>query len=362
MIKTLYLVNTDTNGKLISHSVHSNEIFSSFKSKQMQIKNISINELMEKNLDNLEEGIFLIHSFKEWTDSSWNELTNNIKVPLFTVPTEYTDDDELIRKTFSRKSVSRVIVGSECYQKYFIKALQENGNKVKLIHSSGSDSLLEIENLKPTIVNPKIPPIIVVPGLIDDEKNIEPLLMAMSKIRLKHRNTLILFNLKSKDSIDARSEELILDNLCLMSEQLKIRENVRFYINGPQEYQWYMKIADIILIPQQKNQNMYSGTLIDAVIASKAIVAPDTKVAFDLCKKDAGIYLYETNTAISAKTATIRKLNSDEMAESIAENCNIILDNNDLKNIMQEQNALLSKNYLQSKISQQYLNLIRRFK
>src|ERR1700693_1196357 len=100
----------------------------------MQIKNITINELMEKNLDNLEEGIFLIHSFKEWTESLWNELTDNIKVPLFTVPTEYTDDDELIRNTFSRKSVSRVIVGSECYQKHFIKALRENGNKVKLIH------------------------------------------------------------------------------------------------------------------------------------------------------------------------------------------------------------------------------------
>jgi glycosyltransferase involved in cell wall biosynthesis len=368
MIKTLYLVNTDTNGKLISHSVHSDELCSSFKSKQMQIKNISINELMEKNLDNLEEGIFLIHSFKEWTESLWNALTNNIRVPLFTVPTEYTDDYELIRNTFSRKSVSRVIVGSECYQKHFTKALQKNGNKVKLIHSSGSDSLLEIENYQQTIINPKIPPIIVVPGLIDNEKNIESLLMAMSKIHLKHRNAIILFNLKSKDSTDTKSENLILDNLCLMSEQLKIRENVRFYINGPQEYQWYMKIADMILIPQQKNQNMYSGTLIDAVIAGKAIVAPDTKMAFDLCKKDAGIYLYETNATITVKidkklkTSVTRKLSLDEMAESIAENCNIILDNSDLKSIMQEQNTLLSKNYLQSKISQQYLNLIRRYK
>src|ERR1700680_263032 len=99
MIKTLYLVNTDTNGNLISNSIHSSEIFSSFKSKQMQIKNISIKELMGKNLNNPDEGIFIVHSFKEWSQSSWDELNNNIKIPLFTVPTEYTDNEELIKNT-----------------------------------------------------------------------------------------------------------------------------------------------------------------------------------------------------------------------------------------------------------------------
>lgn len=334
----------------------------------MQIKNISIKESMERQWNASDEGILVIHSFKGWPENLWNQLNDNITVPLFTIPTEYTEDENLIRNTFSKKSVSRVIVGSECYQKYFVKALQEDGNKVKLIHSSGSDNLLDVAKAKQDAINPKIPPIIVVPGLLDEDKNIESLLMAIGKIRLKYRSALIVFNFKSKDSVDEASENILLDSLYITAEKLGVDRNVRFYINSSQEYNWYMKIADIVLIPQQTNKDMYSGTLIDAVIAGKAIVAPDTKIAFDLCKKDAGIYLYETNITTSTKdnegneTIATRKLTSDEMAESIAENCNIIFDNRTIKSIMQEQNVLLGKNYLQSKISQQYLNLIRRFK
>lgn len=364
MIKTLYLVNTDENDNLISNSVHSSEIFSDFKSKQMKVKNISCKEVISKQWE-ADEGVLLVHSFDAWPARVWDKFNKSLNVPLFVIPTELTSDENLINKTFSKSSVSKIIVGSECYQKMFSKSLVTDSNKVKLIHSFSDDKLLPTNNPSQERSGIIRPPIIVVPTLLDEDKNFESVLLAISKIKIKYRNVLVMLAVKSKPSIDSGKENEIINSIYDMADSFRISNNLRMMINSSYDYKWFLKMADIIVIPQQKNNDMYNGALIDSVVSGKAVVAPDTKVAFDLCKKDAGIYLYETTTMTEDKEdepGGPRELTNEEISDSIAENCNIIFDNATIKNIMQEQNAILGKNYLQSKISQQYINLIRRYK
>jgi len=369
LIKYLYLVQSDANELVVSYSVHINKLFSNFQSKQLVVKTISYEEAAHRKWDNADDGLLVIHSFKAWSSEKWNAFLDKVSIPLFVIPTEFNSDKSVMKQTFENNKVSKIIVCSEYFQKYFLKILEIDSNKVKLIY-------LSAEDFRPPQTIHKVPskesaqPIILSPSMMTADKDYEVLLKAAKRLKLKYRNMIFALYLKSHPGLLEKERASLLADIHAKSQMMGLGGNIRILLDTQHPYKDYLKVADVVVIPIKESNDMYSGTLIDAIVANKAIVAPDTKLAYDLCKKEAGIYLYPTFKEVEIKpeeegqkkTKKTIRMTKDEIVECIVDNCSIILDSPAIKDIMQEQNSLLAENYLFSKISQQYLNLVRRFK
>ena len=239
---------------------------------------------------------------------------------------------------------------SEYYQKYFVKTLKFDSNKVKLIHLATDEDLRPVKMLrKPKPQHESEQKVILSPSLMTEDKDYEVLLKSAKQLKFKYRNVIFALYLKSHPNLSGEIQEKLITSIHAQAQALGLGANIRILLDTKHPYQQYLKIADIIVIPIQHNDDMYSGVLIDAIVANKAIVTPDTRLAYDLCKKEAGIYLYTTNK-------------ENEITTCIVDDCSIILDSPEIKEIMEEQNSILTENYLFPKISQQYLNLIKRYK
>jgi glycosyltransferase involved in cell wall biosynthesis len=365
----LYLIQSDANDVIVSYGIHLDKLFEQFESKQLNIKTISHTEALEKKWNGIDEGILLVHSFKAWPEKQWEEFLSNVKIPLFVVPTEFSGKKEM-QKAFGNKKVSKIVVCTEYYQKFFLKTLEFDTNKVKLIYLPTEDFRPPTLFRKPELKEEINQPVILCPALLTLDKNYDILLKSVRKLKYKYRNLIFALYLKSHPNLDKEAREKLLTELHMKAQVHGLGANIRILLDTQHPYKSYLKLADLVLIPIQNNENLYSGTLIDALVAHKAIVTPDTKLAYDLCKKEAGIYLYTTIKDIEPKTEEGKEktkkqsvpMTEDEIVEGIVDNCSIILDSPKIKDIMEEQNSLLSENHLFSKISQQYLNLIRRFK
>lgn len=382
----MYLIQSNADDKLISNCLHSDVFFNHLDSKQLTVKNISFNEALVRKWNNPDEAILLIHSFKDWEYELWTNFVENIQVPLFVIPTEFNTDELFNIITFGHKNISKIIVCSEYYQKYFLKVLKFDSNKIKLIY-------LPTNVISPPKMLRKPKPkqdfeqkVILSPSLMTEDKDYEILLMAARQLKFKYRNIIFALYLKSHPRLTPEENEKIITGIHTKALMLGLGPNIRILLDTKHPYQSYLKIADAVVIPLQYNNDMYSGTLIDAIVAHKAIVTPDTKLAYDLCKKDAGIYLYTTvkeikeisdveiseldtlpindsSVAVIAKSKPqVVPMTQNEIAACIVDNCTLILDSVDIKDIMEEQNSILAENYSFSKIAQQYSNLIKRFK
>ena len=369
MIKKLYLIQSDANDNIISHGIHIDKLFNKFESKQLNIKTVSFNDALNNTWNGLDEGILLIHSFTAWSKNDWNLFLSNVKIPLFIIPTELNDKQEL-QQTFNNPFISKIIVCTEFFQKYFLKTLEFNSNKVKLIYLPTEDLRPLILYRKPKVKEEIVQPVILCPSLLTSDKNYDVLLKAIKKLKYKYNNVIFALYLKSHPDLSIEECETLLAQLHTKAQIHGLGPNIRILLNTKYTYEAYLKLADMVVIPIQNNNDLYSGTIIDAIMAHKAIIAPDTKLAYDLCKKDAGIYLYTTvknlepkfdKNKVKEKKQSV-PMTEDEIVNCIVDNCSIILDSPEIKYIMEEQNSLLSNDYLFSKISQQYLNLIRRYK
>jgi len=370
----LYVIQSDTNAVPISHALHLDKLFAQFESKQLTIQNISQSEALTRTWNHPDEGVLVVHSFRAWARYDWMTFVNGVRVPLFVILTEF-HTNEVLRTTFGEKNISKIIVCSEYYQKYFVKVLGFDANRVKMIYLATDDYRPPKMLRKPKPKEDHEQKVILSPSLMTLDKDYDVLLKAARKLKFKYRNLIFALYLKSHPALPACDREALIASIHSRAQVFGLGPNLRILLDTKYPYSAYLKVADVIVIPIQDNEEMYFGTLIDAVVANKAIVAPDTKLAFDLCKKDAGIYLYTTTRESNAVVAgpevlkskvLSRKqnvtLNRDEIVDCIVDNCSIILDSPDIKDIMEEQNNLLASNYLFPKTLPQYLNLIRRFK
>jgi glycosyltransferase involved in cell wall biosynthesis len=120
---------------------------------------------------------------------------------------------------------------------------------------------------------------------------------------------------------------------------------ISFITNQKLEYVDYLSLANVILLPHDESNKMYLSTLFDGIVAHKPIVIPENNQTKDLIKRDIGGLLYQNDNI-----------------QSIVDACGLLLDNSDVSSILSKQNSLISKNYLYSNISSQYINLFRRYK
>jgi len=362
----LYLVQSDANDILISNAIHIDKLFQKFESKQLTVKTILFSDAIAREWKNPDEGLLIVHSFDVWSRDIWDKFLSKITIPLFVIPTEF-HINEILRTTFGRDNISKIIVCSEYYQKYFLKVLNFDSNKVKLIYLA-TDDLRPTKMLrKPKSRSESEQRVILSPSLMTEDKDYEMLLKSAKQLKFKYRNIIFALYLKSHPNLTGEVREKLITGIHSRAQALGLGANLRILLDTKHPYQQYLKVADIIVTPIAYNDDMYSGTIIDAIVANKAIVSPDTRLAYDLCKKEAGIYLYTTSrdeiviTKTKSKKSTIFA-SQDEIVTCIVDDCSIILDSPEIKDIMEEQNSLLAESYLFPKISQQYINLIRRFK
>jgi glycosyltransferase involved in cell wall biosynthesis len=343
-------------------------LFQKFESKQLIVKTIPYADALQRTWDGPDEGLLVVHSFHAWPKEQWETFLTKVKIPLFVIPTEF-HINEILRTTFGHASISKIIVCSEYYQKYFLKVLNFDSNKIKLINLA-TDDLRPAKMLrKPKPKEEHEQKVILSPSLLTEDKDYEILLKSAKQLKYKYRNLIFALYLKSHPNLSSEKREEIITQIHNKAAVLGLGPNLRVLLDTKHPYQQYLKVADIIVTPIQHNDDIYSGTIIDAIVASKAIVTPDSKLAYDLCKKDAGIYLYATSKDVEAKPSDLLKakkqvvpITNDEIVTCIVDDCSIILDSPEIKDIMEEQNSILAENYLFPRIAQQYLNLIRRFK
>ena len=365
LIKYLYLIQSDFNNNLVSNAINLEKLFNHLDSKQLVFKTISYTDAILKTWDNAEEGILLVHSFSAWPETLWEDFLSNLKSPLFVIPTEFNTNDKL-KKAFNHKNICKIIVCTEYYQKYFLKTLNFDSSKIKLIYLASST--FDVNKFKSNL-NKGENFVILSPSVMTSDKNYSVLLKVIKKLKLKYRKLIFAFLLKTHPNYTKEQNQEIISHIEEIAKSFNLSSNIRILINVPNPYEDYLKISDVIVIPTKDNNKMYSATIIDALMLNKPIVCPDTKFAFDLCKKDAGIYLYPTEKDLEIKNDKGKKntkisvlMTEDEIADCIFENCSTVLDNLEVNSIMQEQNSIISNNYSPSKILPQFINLIRRFK
>jgi glycosyltransferase involved in cell wall biosynthesis len=332
--KVLFLNKYGERNVPISHSIHSNLFFNFPKNKNLQICEENVDNL--KNIDiNNYDYTFLIHKFDVFDDKNFKFLQGK---PLIVFPTQMVDDEKILKKTFNGTNISNIIVGLDYYQKFFNKILNIPLSKIKLIN-------IPCEQYDNSKIYNKSERVILTPGLLRKEKNYISLLKAIINLKKKYRNLLYILSLKTHLQESPENNKELLDEIKKFIIENNMKSYVKLMLDSPYPYENYLNYTDIILLPKDNSENMYSGVLIDAIVAGKPIVTYEFKHAYHLCKKDAGIYLY-----------------NDKDEDLIIDDCSTILDNKDIKQILENQNKEMQNVFTNNKISQQYLNLLKRFK
>ena len=344
--KNIYILQTDKNNKIVSHSLHLDRIIKYITSKQKNVSSITYDEVMEKNWS-ANDFIFLIHSFSAWDDETWKNILNKIPTNISVMLTEHIEDRDFLEKTFGDKKINKLVIACDSIVKYFQKNVKIDKNKIKYIPLLGAK--FSTKERKPgNNLETDYYPQIIVPGRLEKDKNYEALLTAVHRLKFKYPNVLVTFLLKLNND---ESDNGIIDKINEIIEKLDIQHNINLLVNPIENYEKYLEYCDMILIPTKSREAMYYPTVIDAIKITKPIVAPDTLYVADLTKKEAGILLYECNLPTIA-----------EIAESIADNCSIIAENKDIKNILIEQNKNIISTFNDSKVLTQYSTIMRKLK
>lgn len=336
MIKTLRIVTTNLAGNPISNSSHMISLFEHAKVKQLNV----IQENCESAVTNpvkSDEALLLTYQPNAINLGQCLHLLNQAKGPVFIFPTQLGILDEVEETLFQHPAIAKIIVSSEFYQKYFTKNLNIETSKVKLIYLGGQDYF--DPNYRPKPIQTKV---IMTPGLLREGKNYKLLLESIKKLALRYRSLKHILFLKPHPD-DQTTNHLMVDLVNDIS-RLKLNDICNIIMNR-EPYSLYLKLPDLILLPPDETNRMYSGALLDGIMAQKAVVTPSSNYSYDLCKKEAGIFLYQP-----------------EDLQSVVDACSIVLENKEIKEILEQQNGIISKNYSMPKIAQQYLNLVRRFK
>jgi glycosyltransferase involved in cell wall biosynthesis len=279
---------------------------------------------------------FVFHNFNVMSLDKWLNFLDTTDSNIFVFPLEM-DSEENMKAAYMHPKISKIVVASEFAQKYFVKTLGISPSKLKLIYLPG----LDLRGNAQKLPYKKI----ITPTYITETDEIISLIEAFSMLKKRYKNLvyeiLVIPSVKNKDTLNDW-----VSSLSDYIDENNLRGYVQIIVLGkPQTYAKYFVDADIILLPHDESTNLYSGPLIDAVVNQKPVVASNTPHCYDVIKKDAGLFLYQAYDV-----------------HSIVDACAIILDNKDIKDIMVKENAVLSGNFQQTKISQQYLNLFRRHK
>lgn len=321
--KNISIIYRNDKDQLINNALHFIDLFDNIKTKHFQIKD----ECVKADIK------FAFHSFTNF--NKWSEIVENNNV--FVFPTEKTDD-ETMRVTFNHPNIAKIIVASDSYVKYFTKTLGLPTSRVKLINMPASPT-------KFGMLAPTGQKIILTPCLVSPNMDFIELLNAIKELKLKYKNLIYILILTNHPYVSVIEENAIIQKIINHIIANDLRGQVKLITNPQYDLDYYLKLTDIVLLPYDSSAQMYNNTLVDSIVAKKPIVAPNLPHIHDFCKKGAGIFLFQ-NTNMS----------------SIVDACSVILDHNEIKTILQEQNAELSPQFSHSIIAQQYINLFKRFK
>ncbi len=342
--KIVYVLDTDENGIKISNGLHLGDIIKYVQTKQKNIKYISYKETFERTW-NKNDFLFVVHSFKTWPAELWQSLLEKVQANISLVVTEFIPDVQILESHFKHSKINKIVICSESISKYFQKNLSIENSKIKYIPLLGED-IKEKTGYNP-MSKTAFYPTIVIPGHLDEDKNFETILYSIYLLKLKYPTVLATFILKKNDNV---TDDSTLDFLMDTIDSLDLNKNINLLTEYKQPYSKYLEYCDMVIIPSKAKNKLYYSTIVDAIKSLKPIVAPDIVYASDLCKKEAGILLYEN------------ELTSEEVAESISENCSIISDNKEIQNILSQQNAAVIQNFDELKVLPQFVNIIRKLK
>lgn len=319
MIKTISIKDKNYNGQSIGH-VRIANLLSQVKSKHISI------------VDSDSDGIFALHGnmFEFHT-----HIHSDKKIFLF--PTEMYDPT-LMKLHLDFSPIAKIIVSSEYFQKYLIKTIGISPNKIKLIPLPSAEILAATSLVPNSIIR-----LITVPVLMSAKQDVTNIIEAFRYLKARYLD-LHLDIIIIKDNPEYDRDYINGLGAFIDDSGLKGTVSIRVTQNSF-DYPRNFTPATIVLLPHDESKQLYSTPLIDAIASHKAIVASQQPYAQDLRKKDAGINLYQ-----------------DEDLQSLIDSCSIILDNKDIKFILEEQNRELSVNFQPTKVIQQYLNLFRRYK
>gem|GEM_PF-6190187 len=334
------------NNQLVSNSLQLERIISHVQTKQKNVKDISYENLMSREWAK-NDFVFLVHSFSAWPDDVWEAMLAKIPNNISLVLTEFVEDIELLEKTFNHKKINKIIISVDSAAKFFNKNVKIEKSKIKYIPLLG-ENFEDKEVVENQVKTVKFYPTIMIPSRLTSDKNYDSILNAIHRLKFKYPRVLAVFLIKinNKDSdID------IIENMNDLIEQLNIKENVNLLVNPIDKYEKYLSYADLVVIPSKSRESLYYSSIVDAIKAYKPIVAPDVMYASDLCKKEAGILLYENELETPS-----------DVAESIADNCSIISDNREISKILAQQNKEMISYFEENKVLPQYVNIIRKLK
>jgi glycosyltransferase involved in cell wall biosynthesis len=335
LAKILNVVSKNIYGANISNTIQIEAILASIKPKQLAIKFVGF----EQALDMSSDADLIIHNFNDLNtlpENFWQRYLKIAKKPIIVFPTELSDK-KTMSEHFSNNMISKIIVASDCYQKVFTKTLKINADKIKLV-TLGSAKLPD------KTINKKPRKLILTPALLNPEKDFNTLLETIEKLVTYYPNLSYTLLLRTHPRYTNEQNDATINNLYKQIDFYHLNDIINVIIDSDYNYQDYLRVADLILLPPHKNKNkMYSGVIMDAIMAHKPIVAPTQPHAYDLCKNDIGIFLYQP-----------------DKPQTILECCSIILDRTDITDILEQQNIIASQNFEYNKITSQFMNIIRK--
>jgi len=360
--KTLYLVN-QVNGITVNSSCHLPEMMKHIENIS-NIKTVQFNVNLKDMIPAIEEVnakadiLFLVHDFTLWNCGHFDydfknfqfflqSLWNNKNV--FVFPTEMASSG-LIKSQFKENAsmMTKIIVGSESFRKMFLKVdagFAVPSNRIKYINMPTEEFGLADNTKLKTDWRIK-ERVLFTPGYIHPKKDYLRLLQDFKLLLRKHKSILYVLSFKSHPTISSEEAWAQFDALQDYVEANNLEKYVRLSLdrNTTAEYHSMLKLADLVLFPHDFSLDMYNGCMLDALAMGKAIVTPESVFAEDLVKKTS-ILLYRYQDEISFYDA-----------------CSVVLENKDFRDILQQHNYEYGQTLAYSKIAQQYVNQIKRFK
>lgn len=331
---------------------------------QSSIETVNINVDLDKindALNDINENadiVFILHDFEVWNNSYHQDSQIFPKFVssiwsdkhVFVFPTEIAST-ALIRSQFKpiAHQINKIVVGSEFYKKMFTKfdsKVDMPANKVKLISIPTFDTKQVSSDIIKAKAN-KQGKFIIHAGLLHPKKDYIELLRNMEFVLKKYTKSYFLLSLRQHPRISLPETQEIYNGIfdyVKNNDAFKGKIGIYYNEGDPNAYLQQLRVADLVVFPQDNSMDMYNGALVDCIAAGKAVVAPTTVFTEDLVKK-AGILLYkykDTRTFYDAVS--------------------IVLDNKPLREILENQNYELGRTLTYPKIAQQYINQIKRFK
>lgn len=362
MSKKLYIIDS-IDGVSINSSCHVSELMPYIE----DISNIEVTHYDLKmdhmihainDVNDNADIVFILHDFRLWNKANYDvdygmferflrSLWNNKNI--FVFPTEMASSG-LVKSQFKENAslMTKIIVGSESFRKMFLKidaGLAVPANRIKFINMP-TDEHKPTDNTKmkrEMRLNSKV---VFTPGKIHPSKDYITLLRNFKSVLQKHKNVLYVISLKKHHTISKELAWKQFDEMQDFVEANKMQDFVRLTLDKSTkvEYTQMMKLADLVLFPQDNSLDMYNGCMLDALAMGKAIVTPESTFADDLVKKTS-ILLYKYEDEVSFYDA-----------------CSVVLENKDFREILQKHNYEYGQVLSYTRIAQQYVNQIKRFK